>query len=178
MNLFKIFIIASVGVISMLTAAYFTESYIAEANAREKTLAEAVIQNQLEAEIKKAEEKAVNQFEEHGETIITTVMETKPPVTEPPVTTTTEETTVTTEETTVTEVTEITETTVPETIVTETESSVEDKIITEFTRGGLLPEDRTGIPTKSMFTLTSEEQEIVTNFLIEHYFLQTLFRLL
>ena len=171
MNLFKIFIIAAVGVISMLTAAYFTESYIAEANAREKTLAEAVIQNQLEAEIKKAEEKAVNQFEEHGETIITTVMETKMPVTEPPVTTITEETTVTTEETTVTEVTEITETTVPETIVTETESSVEDKIITEFIRGGLLPEDRTGIPIKSMFTLTSEEQEIVTNFLIEHYFL-------
>lgn len=169
MKLLKIFIIIAFGAISMLTAAHFTEIYVAEASAREKTLAEAVIQNQLEAEIKKAEEEAVRQFEEQGETIVTTVMETKPPVTEPPVTTTSAETTVTTEETTVTE---ITETTVPETTVSETETSAaEDEIITEFKRGGLLPEDRTGIPSKSMFTLTAEEQETVTNFLIEHYFL-------
>lgn len=166
MKLLKIFIIIAVGTVSMLTAAHFTESYVAETNAREKTLAEAVIQNQLAAEIKKAEEEAVKQFEEQGETVVTTVMETKPPVTEPPVTTTSEETTVTTEETTVTETT-----TVPETTVTETETSAEDEIITEFTRGGLLPKDRTGVPIKSMFTLTAEEQEIVTNFLIEHYFL-------
>lgn len=172
MKLLKIFIIIAVGTVSMLTAAHFTEKYVAEASAREKTLAEAVIQNQLEAEIKKAEEEAVKQFEEQGETVVTTVMETKPPVTEPPVTTTSEETTVTTEEATVTEVTEITETTtVPETTVTETETSAADEIITEFTRGGLLPEDRTNVPVKSMFTLTAEEQKIVTNFLIEHYFL-------
>lgn len=172
MKLLKIFIIIAVGTVSMLTAAHFTEKYVAEASAREKTLAEAVIQNQLEAEIKKAEEEAVKQFEEQGETVVTTVMETKPPVTEPPVTTTSEETTVTTEEATVTEVTEITETTtVPETTVTETETFISDEIITEFTRGGLLPEDRTDIPVKSMFTLTAEEQKIVTNFLIEHYFL-------
>lgn len=172
MKLLKIFIIIAVGTVSMLTAAHFTERYVAEASAKEKTLAEAVIQNQLEAEIKKAEEEAVKQFEEQGETIVTTVMETKPPVTEPPVTTTSEETTVTTEETTVTEVTEITETTtVPETTVTETEADPADEIITEFTRGGLLPEDRTEVPAKSMFTLTAEEREIVTNFLIEHYFL-------
>lgn len=171
MNLLKIFIIIAFGAVSMLTAAHFTESYVAEASAREKTLAEAVMQNQLQAEIKKAEEEAAKQFEEQGETIVTTVMETKPPVTEPPVTTTSEETTVTTEETTVTEVTEITETTVPETTVAETETSAEDEMITEFKRGGLLPEDRTGIPKKSMFTLTAEEQETVTNFLIEHYFL-------
>lgn len=171
-NIIKICAILAVGAISVGTAAHFTESYVAEASAREKTLAEAVIQNRLEEEIKKAEEEAVKQFEEKGETIVTTVMETKPPVTEPPVTTTSEETTVTTEETTVTEVTEITETTVPETTVTETETSgLEDEIITEFKRGGLLPEDRTGIPPKTMFTLTAQEQETVTNFLIEHYFL-------
>lgn len=171
-NIIKICTVIAFGAVSMLTAAHFTESYVAEASAREKTLAEAVMQNQLQAEIKKAEEEAAKQFEEQGETIVTTVMETKPPVTEPPVTTTSEETTVTTEETTVTEVTEITETTVPETTVTETETSgLEDEIITEFKRGGLLPEDRTGIPKKSMFTLTAEEQETVTNFLIEHYFL-------
>lgn len=171
-NIIKICAILAVGAISVGTAAHFTESYVAEASAREKTLAEAVIQNRLEEEIKKAEEEAVKQFEEQGETIVTTVMETKPPVTEPTVTTTSEETTVTTEETTVTEVTEITETTVPEITVTETETSaMEDEIITEFKRGGLLPEDRTEIPKKSMFTLTAEEQETVTNFLIEHYFL-------
>ncbi|MCM1330043.1 MAG: hypothetical protein NC253_11455 [Ruminococcus sp.] len=169
MKLLKILIIAVFGTVSMLTAARFTESYVAETSAREKTLAEAVMQNQLAAEIKKAEEEAAKQFEERGETVVTTVMETKPPVT------TTEETTVTTEETTVTTVTTVTETavttTVPETTVTETETSAEEEIITEFTRGGLLPEDRTGVPVKSMFTLTAEEQEIVTNFLIEHYFL-------
>ncbi len=171
-NIIKICAILAVGAISVGTAAHFTESYVAEASAREKTLAEAVIQNRLEEEIKKAEEEALKQFEEQGETIVTTVMETKPPVTEPPVTSTSEETIVTTEETAVTEVTEITETTVPETTVTETETSaMEDEIITEFKRGGLLPEDRMGIPKKSMFTLTVEEQEIVTNFLIEHYFL-------
>lgn len=164
MDLLKIFIIIAVGAVSMLTAAHFTESYVAEANAREKTLAEAVMKNQLEAEIKKAEEDARRQLEEQGATIVTTVMETKPPVT-----TTTEETTTETEVTTVTEVTETT--TVPETTVTETETAAEDEIITEFKRGGLLPEDRTGIPPKSMFTLTAQEQEIVTNFLIEHYFL-------
>lgn len=169
-NIIKICAILAVGAISIGTAAHFTESYVAEASAREKTLAEAVIQNRLEEEIKKAEEEAVKHFEEKGETIVTTVMETKPPVTEPPVTTTSEETTVTTEETTVTEVTETT--TVPETTVTETETSgLEDEIITEFKRGGLLPEDRTGIPKKSMFTLNANEQETVTNFLIEHYFL-------
>ncbi|MDE6709675.1 MAG: hypothetical protein K2J76_04210, partial [Oscillospiraceae bacterium] len=162
-NIIKICAILAIGAISVGTAAHFTESYVAEASAREKTLAEAVIQNRLEEEIKKAEEEAVKQFEEQGETIVTTVMETKPPVTEPPVTTTSE-TTVTTEETTVTEVTEITETTaVPETTVTETETSgLEDEIITEFKRGGLLPEDRTGIPKKSMFALTAQEQETVT----------------
>lgn len=171
-NIIKICAILAVGAISVSAAAHFTESYVAEASTREKTLAEAVIQNRLEEEIKKAEEEAVKQFEEKGETIVTTVMETKPPVTEPPVTTTSEETTVTTEETTVTEVTEITETTVPETTVSETETSgLEDEIITEFKRGGLLPEDRTGIPPKTMFTLTAQEQETVTNFLIEHYFL-------
>ncbi len=174
MKLLKIFIIAIFGVVSMLTAAHFTESYVAGATAREKTLAEAVIQNQLAAEVKKAEEEAVKQFEEQGETIVTTVMEIKPPVTEPPAATT-EETTVTTEktttaaETTATEVIEITS--VPETTVTETETFAEDEIITEFTRGGLLPEERTGIPVKSMFTLTVSEQETVTNFLVEHYFL-------
>lgn len=167
MDLLKIFIIIAVGAVSMLTAAHFTESYVAETNAREKTLAEAVMKNQLEAEIKKAEEDARRHLEEQGATIVTTVMETKPPVT-----TVTEETTTETEVTAVTEVTEVTETTtVPETAVTETETAAEDEIITEFTRGGLLPEDRTEVPTKSMFTLTAQEQEIVTNFLMEHYFL-------
>ncbi|MCM1480208.1 MAG: hypothetical protein NC085_10920, partial [Muribaculaceae bacterium] len=90
MKLLKILIIAVFGTVSMLTAARFTESYVAETSAREKTLAEAVMQNQLAAEIKKAEEEAAKQFEERGETVVTTVMETKPPVT------TTEETTVTT----------------------------------------------------------------------------------
>ncbi len=160
MKFLKILAILAVGIISMLAAAHFTESYVAQAAERERTLAEAVMKSQLEAELKRAEEQAKKELEEQGEALVTTVIETKPPVTE----TTIQETTASEPETT---------TTVPE---TETETAAEtaeqsDEIITEFTRGGLLPADRTGIPVKTLFGLTAEEQEQVTYFLIEHYFL-------
>lgn len=167
MKILKIFAILAVGMISLLIASHFTESYVAEASAREKTLAEAVMKSQLEAELKKAEEQAKKELEELNETIVTTVLETKPPKTETIPAETIETETETTETTTVTTVPESeTET---ETI-TET-SAVKDEIVTEFTRGGLLPTDRTGIPIRTMFGLSTEEQEKVTMFLIEHYFL-------
>ena len=179
----KICAVLAAGAISVSAAARFTESYAAETASRERTLAEAVMQNQLQAELKKAEEKAEKELEEQGQTLVTTVLETKPPVTEPPVTET-EASDISTEM-------EITETTLPETEMTEiseisTETETEDtasgtepseteppeeEIITEFTRGGILPENRVGLPIRTMFTLTAAQQETVTMFLIDHYFL-------
>ncbi|MDE5576743.1 MAG: hypothetical protein K2J11_05095, partial [Oscillospiraceae bacterium] len=171
MKLLKIMIILAVGILCTAAAAYSTEGYAAETAAREKTLAEAVMQSRLEEQIKKAEEQARLELEEQGETLVTSVMETKPIVTEPPETETSK-----TETETETE----TETTPPETETSETETEVtsetavteaEEEIITEFTRGGILPKDRTGIPIKTMFGLTAAEQEKVVGFLVEHYFL-------
>lgn len=168
MKLLKIMIILAVGILCTIAAAYSTEGYAAETAAREKTLAEAVMQSRLEEQIKKAEEQARLELEEQGETLVTSVMETKPVVTEPPETETSE-----TETETKTE----TETTPPETETSDTETSetetieAKEEIITEFTRGGLLPKDRKGIPIKTMFGLTASEQERVVGFLVDHYFL-------
>ena len=57
------------------------------------------------------------------------------------------------------------------TVTTAVTEKVPEEIITEFTRGGILPTDRSGIPIKTMFTLSADEQNRVTKFLIEHYFL-------
>lgn len=154
MKFLKMLIIIAVGMICMLAAARHTESYAAEMSSREKSLAEAVMKSRLEAEIKSAAEKAEKELEEQGETLVTSAMETKPIITEPPVT----------------------ETEPPVTTVTETEAVTEtipasDEIITEFSRGGLLPADRTGVPIRSMFGLTAEEQSKVIDFLVDHYFL-------
>lgn len=159
MKLLKIMIRLAVGILCTVAAAYSTEGYAAETAAREKTLAEAVMQSRLEEQIKKAEEQARVELEEQGETLVTSVMETKPIVTESPETET---------ETTLSETdTETSASEAAETAVSETE----DEIITEFTRGGILPTDRTDIPVKTMFGLTAAEQEQVVGFLIEHYFL-------
>ena len=174
-NFLKICAVLAAGAISVGTAAHFTECYAADAANKEKNLAEAVMQNQLQAELKKAEEQAVKELEEQGKTLVTTVLETKPQVTEPPpeetespdISMETQKPEVTEEKTEITQIsTEITEFS-----VSETEPEPEEEIITEFTRGGLLPTDRTGLPIRSMFTLTSEQQAKVTDFLIEHYFL-------
>lgn len=164
MKLLKIIIILAVGILCTAAAAYSTEGYAAETAAREKTLAEAVMQSRLEEQIKKAEEQARLELEEQGETLVTSVMETKPVVTEPSETENSETETETE--------TEPPETTPPETETSETETTeAAEEIITEFTRGGLLPKDRTGIPVKTMFGLTAAEQEKVVDFLVEHYFL-------
>lgn len=160
-NILKICAILAAGAVSLAAAAYFTESYAAEVSVREKTLAEAIMQNQLAEELKKAEEQAQRELEEQGETLAAAVMETKPPVTEPPETETSDEAS-----------SEAADVTTAVTAISETETTAaEEEIITEFTRGGLLPADRTGIPVRTMFGLNSQEQEQVTNFLVRHYFL-------
>lgn len=161
MKLLKIIMILAVGLLCTAAAAYSTESYAAKTAAREKTLAEAVMQSRLEEQLKKAEEQARLELEEQGETLVTSVMETKPIFTEP------SETETETETETATDTVAETEISAEET----SETAASDEIITDFTRGGILPTDRSGIPIKTMFGLTAAEQEQVVNFLIDHYFL-------
>ncbi len=160
-KILKIIFILAFGAVCLVTASHFAEKYAAESAFKEQTLAEAVMQSRLEAELKRAEEQAKQELEEQGRELVTEVMETKPPVTTLPETTTAvSETTTAAPETT----------TIPETSET-SETAASEEIITEFTRGGLLPEDRTGVPIRSLFTLTESEQEKLTSYLIEHYFL-------
>ena len=142
-KILKIIFILAFGAVCLVTASHFAEKYAAEAAFKEQTLAEAVMQSRLEAELKRAEEQAKQELEEQGRELVTEVMETKPPVTTLPETTTTvSETTTAAPETT----------TIPETSET-SETAASEEIITEFTRGGLLPEDRTGVPIRSQATL-------------------------
>lgn len=164
MKIIKMLIILAVGAVCLFAAVHFTGAYVAEVQANDKTLAEVIIQNQLEAELNKAEEQAKGEL---GEMLVTTVLETKPVTTTTTATTTTAITTTTPVTTTTASTTAVTTTTA---VITATEPP-EDEIITEFTRGGLLPTDRKGIPFKTIFTLTESEQLRFTQFLIEHYFL-------
>lgn len=162
MKIWKIIIILVVGALSLFAAVHFTADHVREAVSKEKTLAEAILQNQLKAEIEKAEQQAK---EELGEALVTTVVTTRPPVTTTTAATTQTEPVIATEEPT--EEPPDTIETVEETADTEEP----EEMITEFTRGGILPIDRTGIPTRSMFALTEAEMMRVADFLIEHYFL-------
>ncbi len=167
MKTIKIIAILIVGTISVLIASHFTEKYIAEAAVKDKTLAEAIVQGQLQAEIEKAEEQAKEQL---GDKLAVTDVELKG-----------QETTVTTAPlvpetkpivlTTIQTVTFPTETTETESETTAVTEKIPEEIITEFTRGGLLPTDRSGITIKTMFTISADEQQRVTKFLIDHYFL-------
>ena len=164
MKVLKILIILIVGALSLFAAVHFTAEYVRETAEKEKTLAEAILQNQIKAEIEKAEQQAQEQL---GEALVTTVVTTKPPETTTTAATTQSEPVIETEEPV--------ESAEPTAETTETAESVEtaetEEIITEFTRGGILPTDRTGIPTRSMFALSESEMMRVANFLIDHYFL-------
>lgn len=170
MKIIKIIAILIVGTISVLLASHFTEKYVAEAAEKDKTLAEAIVQGQLQAEIEKAEEQAKEQL---GDKLVVTDVEMKGqetavtttplvPETEPIVLTTIPTETFPTVPLDTEKETEAT------TITTE---EIPEEIITEFTRGGLLPEDRSGLPIKTLFTISADEQQRVTKFLIDHYFL-------
>lgn len=160
MKILKIIIIIAFGAVSLFCAVYFTDAYVAEVSEREKTLAEIIMENQLEAELNKAQEQAQQEL---GEALVTTVMETKPVTKE----TTPSETAHPVTTTTATTTTTIT-TTPP--VITTTEPP-EEEIITEFTRGGILPDSSEGIGFKTIFSLTPDEQNRLTRFLIDRYFL-------
>ncbi len=165
MKLLKILAILIVGTVSTLLAVHFTEKYAVEALTREKTLAEAIIQGQLSAELEKAEEQASDEL---GDAFATAVVSLREQETSAPA----ETTMPATEEISLTTITTITfETTTVTTTGTAAPEKIPEKIVTEFTRGGILPTDRTGIPIKTMFGLSADEQNRVIGFLIEHYFL-------
>ena len=58
MKVLKIFVILAVGALSLFAAVRFTDSYVIDVKEEEKTLAEIIMQNQLEAELNKAQEQA------------------------------------------------------------------------------------------------------------------------
>ncbi len=165
MKIIKIVAVFLVCTLSLCGAVYFTDSYVSEVSAREKTLAEVILGNQLQEQIKDAEEKAK---EELGEALVTTVLETKPPETSP------EATTAVTTAPLVT-VQSSTSTTRPpdggRPLGEYISERLEEQIVTEFTRGGILPTDRSGIGFKTIFTISADEQKRVARFLIDHYFL-------
>ena len=166
MKTIKIIAILIVGTISVLLASHFTEKYVAEAAAKDKTLAEAIVQGQLQAEIEKAEEQAKEQL---GDKLAVTDVELKG-----------QETAVTTAPS-VPETEPIVLTTIPmesfPTVPLDTEKTTEttavteevpEEIITEFTRGGILPTDRSGIPIKTLFTLFMRLNTSLIRMFLQH----------
>lgn len=155
MKILKIILIIVVGTLCVLGTVHLTRVHVTEEAEREKTLAEVLLQNQIKQEIQNAEDKAK---EELGETLVTTVATTRPPL--PVEVPETEELPGTAEIAATEDATEET-----------AEQPPKEEIVTEFTRGGILPADRTDLPTRSMLGLNSSELNRVTDFLIEHYFL-------
>lgn len=172
MKILKIFIITAVGIVSMILASHFTADYAAEISAKDKTLAEAIVQGQLSAEIQKAEEQAAEQL---GDVLVTEDMHLKTEETQSETgfdLPETETVSLTTIATVTYETTTVWTTKKPaQSTSHEQKEPAEEEIVTEFTRGDILPKDRTGIPMKTMFGLSADEQQRVTKFLIEHYFL-------
>ena len=160
--------------VSVFTAVHFTDAYVIQTAAKQKSITEAYMENRFQEAMREAEERALAELAEVNVTIITEMLETKPPVTEiPPETEPTEY--ISTE-------TEPTEEHSPETIPTDTEyadSSADNNSadpqpvppVTSYRRGGLLPEDRSGVKTRSLLTLSKAENDRMMDFLIEHYFL-------
>ncbi|MCL2053400.1 MAG: hypothetical protein FWG90_03020 [Oscillospiraceae bacterium] len=145
---------ASVG-----AAVYFTDSYVAQTAAKQKTIADVLIANNLKEALQRAEDAARAELAEHNIDLdsVTKALETKPPVIEIPPETTTPP---------LPEATERTET-------TETSETAQAELphrLTEYKRGGLLP-DRASVKPRSLISLTQEEYEFMMNFLIKHYFL-------
>lgn len=145
MRLLKTLIILAFGTICLSLAVYMAKDYVICKSLEEKTLAQAIVESQLKAELESAGEKAEKEL---GEVLVTSAAETKPII----VTTTPAKTTVTT---------------TPKPATT----TVAEEPVTQFTRGGILPENRDNIGFKTMFTISADEQQRVTRFLIDRYFL-------
>ena len=154
----KILTLAIVCIASLSAAVYFTDVYVQETLTKEKTITDALAAARFQEAMKKAEEEARAELLEHNVVLddIMETVETKPPVTER----------VTQAEVTEPEITEQTET---EITALEVIHEEEGERVTEFRRGGLI-DDKLKVP-RSVLSLTPEEYEYMSDYLIEHYFL-------
>lgn len=165
----KLSAVIAVCLLCSAVAVHFTNDYIAETSAKQKSIADALLESKFQEAMKQAEDIAMAELEKKNITAAVVTLETKPVSI---IQTETEKKPA--EETTFSETTieEITETSPLSEPVAETDTAAKyNERITEFKRGGLLPSDRSNIETRTIFTLTDDEQEKVNDFLTEHYFL-------
>ena len=182
-NLTKLAAVCVVLVLSVYLSAYAINEYSLAKQQEEKTIADALLQSQIQAELEKAQEEAKEELAQAEIELTTEELTTKPAREEETeaAESSSEETSEeeSTEEMTETEAAENTQPSETEASETEpTEESGNGEIYEfDLTRGsganpsGLLPESEEGIPERTLFSLTDEEQEIFMTFLTEHYFL-------
>jgi hypothetical protein len=156
-KIIKITAVAGAVLICAALSAHFTKTYITDVGNREKTLAELII----DGEAAKALDDAARQKEEEiGKTavIVTTTA---------PVTTQTEKVVEADAD-----VTDIPVTTTVTSAPTETTTAVTyAPIVTDYKIGGLIDTSQPPKSVKTLLTLAAQEQQILTDYLIEHYFL-------
>ncbi len=161
----KLTLVLAVCTVSVITAVYFTGSYVNSVSDRQKGIADAILEAQLQAAMKEAGDIAKAELDKENPAIETAVLETKPLVTssDRPAETLAETTSIPETSVTATE-------TVITPAITETKTALPERV-TDYKTGGLLDRDRTGVKIKTIFTLSPEEAEELTEELTEHYFL-------
>jgi hypothetical protein len=166
----KIAAVAGAVLVCAGLSAHFTKSYISEVAGREKTLAELILAGEA---AKTLDEAAAAAEREVGKEAITVT--TAPVVTTAPAFTTPAETAVqaaaTVTEIPITTTAETTVTTVPETTVTTETTTTTAPIVTDYKIGGLIDTSVPPATTKTILTLTAQEQQYLNDYLVKHYFL-------
>ncbi|MDR0986844.1 MAG: hypothetical protein LBL98_04010 [Ruminococcus sp.] len=152
MKFVKITAVAAAIAVSAVLAAHFTREHINEVHEREKSLAEIILGNEAAAALE-------NEAEKVEESLQTAVTEITTTVTEEPVETTTAVIPANTE--------------VPEIPINTTASIEEEQenIVTDYQIGGLIDLNNPPENVISILALTSEQQALLSNYLIDHYFL-------
>jgi hypothetical protein len=157
MKFLKITAVAAAVAVSAVLSAHFTRAHIEEIHDREKSLAEIIIGNEAAAALDREAEK----LEESLQTAVTEIT-TSPP----------ETTTVTTTTATTTAVipanTEVSEIPID---TTESTDDEQEDIVTDYQIGGLIDLNTQPENVMSILALTAEQQAFVSNYLIEHYFI-------
>jgi hypothetical protein len=152
MKLIKFTIVGAVIAAAAFGSVYFTKDYVTKTAEREKTLAEMIMQNSA-AEAFEEQAKAVIDSAEAEISRITAITEAAATASVPK----TETETTAAPVTTVTEEVSAAETTAP--------------IVTDYKTGGLIDLANPPRPGKSIMSLTGYEEDQLSAYLIEHYFL-------
>jgi hypothetical protein len=150
---------AAIVAVSALSAS-LTRSYVTEVKNREKSLAEVIIAGNAAAAFEAEAKRAEDVIGTTATAVTTEVLPAHADVTDIPVTTTTAPITTTTPTTTapVTTTTTETTTTLPE-------------IVTDYKIGGLIDTSAPPAVSKTILLLTDTERAELTQYLIDHYFL-------